>query len=248
VHVVRYDVAPVAFCLGVAAAASSSTPIFSVITSEADPDAQAFRDGVFGGLKYRTNGANTLEDTVPVGPDGLVSPETFRDSILKLSRRGGEAFKQCNHYIIATGRTTPSIMYALSSNETHGYVLGGWADFTRVRPARFVCCAVKHPGKALEFIFGERGTATLEGAALPPGSVPSGAPEIVVGLDQGAVGLTDLNLYSRYNPDGDDIAEAVGQVFKEIEAGEFDYRATIDEFAASHQPQAPAPAAETSQP
>lgn len=248
VYSLHYDVTPVAFVAGVAAAASSNTSMFMALASKNDPDADAWLDGAFAGARFRANGAQMLVKKLESGPDGMVTPDSFLAAYEQLKAAGGPAF-QCNHFLVCLGRSTPTIMLVLSKKPTNGYCLGGWADFTSVRPSRFVGCALKKPDMALAHIFGhiqepadlDKLAAWGEASAAAP-SADSAAAEvrpdfgrvISVGLDEGAVGFTDLKDYSNFNPDGDDISEAVTQAIEEIKSGELDYAALIKESKEQH--------------
>ena len=212
---VRYVIKDVAFMLGVAAAQSSNNGQFVALANEADPQASAFLDAVAAGAKYHTSGAVTFTATLPVDPaTGVVEPEDFRTTIELIKSQVGAAFA-ANHYIVNLGRTTPTIMYSLTLSPTNGYVLGAYADYRQIRPARVVGCAVKHPAVALQYLLEHAATAEdLE--ALAPQQF------IELGLTDGAVGFTDFDLYSRYNPDGDDIRESVENVENLIKADELD--------------------------
>jgi hypothetical protein len=89
-------------------------------------------------------------------------------------------------------------------------------------------CAEKRPGAVLSYIFSELGDGTLAELADETGMIK-------VGLDQGAIGFTDFDMYSRYNPDGDDIAEAVENVWAEIQVGELDVPKLIEDFQSKEQ-------------
>lgn len=239
VYVVSYDVTPVAFVAGVAAAASSNTGMFIAIGGSTDPDATEWLDAVYAGAKFHTNGAQMMTGIADAGEDKLVSPDEFLYVFKALMDRAGPGFR-CNHYLISAGRATPSIMYALSKDPTDGYCLGGWADFTPVRPARFVGCAIKKPDQALRHILSHIQTsADLAKMAAWNQASNSGDDaaaanasqfEIRVGLDEDAVGFTSFDLYGRFNPDSDDIQDAVENIWREIRSGEFDYQATIEKF------------------
>ena len=212
---VYYRIKDVAFLCGVAAAVSSNTGMFTVLASEADPDADEFLDAVEKGAKYMTTGAQVLTAIVPVGEDGEVTTESFKRTLLRVFEEGGPAFK-CNHFIVALGRSTPSIMLALSSNPTNGYVVGAYADYRQVRPARVVGCALKRPGMALRYILDNLHTG-VDLADLAEDGV------ITVGLEEEAVGFTSFELYGRSNPDSEDIEQAVRDAEKYIRAGELEY-------------------------
>ncbi|MCC7477948.1 BMP family ABC transporter substrate-binding protein [bacterium] len=250
VYSVSYDIRPVAFLTGVAAAASSNTGMFMVVGASTDPQANDWLDGVAAGAKYRTNGARVVTGIVQAGDDGLVSPDEFLSIFQALQSNAGAGFR-CNHYILTAGRATPSIMYALSKEPTDGYCLGGYGDFRPVRPARFVGCALKRPDNALRHIFSHiqgpedlqklaawnEATAASEAAAegaepasTAPADSTAAAGSISVGLAEGAVDFTDFDLYARFNPDGDDIQEAVESVYAEIKSGEFDYLEIMQQF------------------
>jgi hypothetical protein len=153
---------------------------------------------------------------------GLITPETFLKLHGALNERMGQYFKS-NHYILALGRATPSIMHALSQ-QSSSYVVGAYADYRAVRQSRVLGCALKRPGAALAYVFGR----LEDGDGLAAIADETGT--IHVGIAEDAVGFTDFELYRRFNPDGDDIAEAVQGYWAEIKAGELDVPALIREF------------------
>ena len=224
VWVVEYDTQPMAFLAGVAAASSSNNGQFVIIAAKSDPHAVEFLDAAWAGAKYQTNGAVAAVTTVPIDDvTGLITPETYRAAVTTAQQKMGQAFN-ANHYILALGRATPAILNAVAKNPINGYIAAGYADYTEVRPARVVGCAVKHPSRALAHIF-----ANLD-EANDPGVVADGDGMIRVGLEQEAVGFSGYELYKRYNPDGDDIEAQVQAVMAEILVDELDYRGLIERF------------------
>jgi hypothetical protein len=230
-----YDVAPVAFLAGVAASASSNNASFIAIGSKDDPQSTLWLDGAYAGAKWQSNGTSMMTTRVPSGPEGLVLPQDYKDAMARLRQIAGPTFA-CNHYLVCAGRSTPSIAYALSSAPSSGYIAAGWADYRQVRPARFVGCALKHPGAALSWLFGP-GAQSAGGrqfhALLAPGSPAAAAASIVelpVGLAEGAVGFSDFNLYKQFNPDGADIEKAVLDAQSQIEADELDVRQIMEKY------------------
>lgn len=230
-----YDVAPVAFLAGVAASASSNNASFIAIGSKDDPQSTLWLDAAYAGAKWQSNGTSMMTTRVPSGPEGLVLPQDYKDAMARLRKIAGPNFA-CNHYLVCTGRSTASIAYALSSAPSSGYIAAGWADYRQVRPARFVGCALKHPGAALSWLFGP-GAQSTGGrqfhALLAPGAPPSEGASIVelpVGLAEGAVGFSEFNLYKQFNPDGDDIEKAVLDAQSQIEAGELDVHSIMEKY------------------
>jgi len=227
VYAIAYDIQPVAFLLGVAAAKSSNNGMFVVMASEDDPHAQEFLDAVWTGAKYTTNGAVVADTILPMDDSGLITLNVFLQLKRQLSQRMGRYFV-ADHYILAVGRTTPTLLYACTSEPFNGYVAGGYGDFRQVRPARILGCAEKQPGNALRYIFSQLGDGTLVDLADESGMIR-------VGLDQGAIGFTKFDMYSRSNPDGDDIAEAVENVWAEIQFGELNVPKLIKDFQSKEQ-------------
>jgi len=215
VYYVSYQIKDVAFLCGVAAAASSPNAMFVVLGNSADPHAQEFLSAAKAGAKYYSNGAQTFTAVVQADEDGMVTPRAFEQAHLALLKRAGPYFT-CNHYILALGRATPSVMLAISKKPINGYVTGGYADYRSVRPSRILGGAVKHPGVALTYILDSPSLrGGLSGLAnLAPRGV------ITLGLKENAVGYADLDLYSRYNPDGEDIAQAVSDTLEQMRTGE----------------------------
>jgi hypothetical protein len=233
----EYDVVPVAFLAGVAASESSNNASFIAIGSKDDPQGKLWLDAAYAGAKWQSNGTSMMTTRVSCGPDGVVDPDEYREAMARLRRIAGPNFA-CNHYLVAVGRTTASIGYALSSNQDNAaYVATGWADYRQVRPARFIGCALKHPGAALAYLFGEGAKSTggeaLHELLLPDAPAPAaagGLTLIEVGLEQGAVGFTDFRLYKQFNPDGEDIEKAVADAQAQIAAGELDVHAMMNKF------------------
>lgn len=224
VYVFSYDIRPVAFICGVAAAESSNTGMFTIMANAADPHAQDFLDAAWTGAKFHTNGAVVADTIMPVEEQtGLVTPEDFRNLHRKLNEEMGDYFVS-NHYIMALGRATPSIMHAMTQEPFNGYVVGAYADYRAVRQGRVVGCALKRPGAALAYIFGrlEAGDQLVD--------IADSTGTINVGIDEDAVGFTDFDLYSRFNPDGEDIAEVVEGYWNEVRVGELDVLGLIEEF------------------
>ncbi|MBN2080645.1 hypothetical protein JW859_00420 [bacterium] len=223
VYVVSYDIRAIGFVSGVVAAQSSNNGMFIVMAGELDPHAQDYLDAVWAGAKYHTNGAMVAEAILPMNDrTGLVEPEIFRSVHLDLKEQKGEYFMS-NHYIIAAGRSTATLLYSLAEQPTNAFVVGAYGDLRQARPARVLGCGLKHPGAVLEYIFSAPAAGDLAALADEQG-------RIQVGLDQGAVGFTDFEMYSGYHPDGDDIAEAAANVWAEIAAGELD----VAELIAQH--------------
>jgi hypothetical protein len=216
----RYEVEPAAFLLGVAAATSSNMQLFSVLTSTDDPARFAALDALRAGLRFHTNGARLLAAEVTPDEFGVATQETYMAALAELDRQRGTALKP-NHYIVLGGRAAPSMMYGLSTGEGSNYILGGWADFTQVRPARIVACAVKHPGVVLRRLLTGGPQRLLE--VLPE-------DELTGSFAEHAIDVTPLDRYMKYNPDGQDIADAVAAARAEIDAGEMDIAALIEQY------------------
>jgi hypothetical protein len=209
--IIQYDVREAAYLLGVAASVSSRSQAFVAFTSDQDPNADELLVAVENGIHNRMRGGNVYHERLSPDAAGIVAPEDFRGKLLPLIEG-----LQTNHYIVVAGRATPSIMYALSSAPTSGYLLGGYGDFRQVRPARLVCCIVKRPGRVL--------AEWLEGATTPAELVVAvrGSADRRYGLGEGAVEVTDLRAYAKFNQDAEDIADAVEQVRREILEGELE--------------------------
>jgi hypothetical protein len=97
VYVISYDIQPVAFLLGVAAAKSSNNGMFVVMASEDDPHAQEFLDAVWTGAKYTTNGAVVADTILPMDDDGLITLNVFLRLQRQLRQRMGPYFA-AKHY------------------------------------------------------------------------------------------------------------------------------------------------------
>lgn len=215
VYYVRYDIRPAAFIGGVVAAASSRTSMFVLLGNDGDPQAEEFLAATEKGIRSHTPNSTIRSAVLPVDSDGLVDPETFRKTRDKILKEAGPYFT-CDHYIVALGRTTPTVMYSLAEKPVRAYLAGGYADFRSVRPQRILCCALKHPGAALKSLFAK---PALKGgvAALGP-LCPEGLYQ--VGLAEEAVGYSGFEMYKRYNPDGEDLEKEALSNWEEIKVGE----------------------------
>ena len=216
VVVVHYRIKDVAFLCGVAAAASSPNAQFFAFAAENDLQGQEFMDAAAAGAKYQANGSFTYSALVPVGSEGIVTRSSFAAALAEARAAAGSNFSP-NHYIVALGRATPSIINGLCLPPYNSYIACGYADFRVLWPERTICCAVKRPAQALQHILESAGYAPSALAALAP------TGRIELGLDVGAVGYTDTELYSRYNKDGPSIAVEVEAAAALIRVGELDY-------------------------
>jgi basic membrane lipoprotein Med (substrate-binding protein (PBP1-ABC) superfamily) len=216
VYVVRYGIKDVAFLSGVAAAQSANVSMFVALAAQSDPQAEDYLSAVRAGARFQSSGATVETAVIPVDPElGYVTPELFLEAIRQLREEAGPYF-QTNHYMINLGRATPTVMLAMSSDPDNAYVIGAYADYRRVRPARVVGCALKLPGNALDHIL--RQVSDVGGlAGLATDAV------IELGLNEDAVGFTDFELYGRYNPDSEDIRQVVERIESLIRVDELDY-------------------------
>jgi len=222
VYAVSYDIRVIGFVSGVVAAQSSNNGMFIVLAGELDPHAQDYLDAVWAGAKYHTNGAVVAEAILPMNDrTGLVEPEIFRGVHQEIKAQKGDYF-MCNHYIIAAGRSTATLLYSLAQQPTNAFVVGAYGDLRQARPARVLGCGLKYPSAALEYIIAKPNSGDLAALADERGFIQ-------VGLEQGAVGFTDFEMYAGYHPDGDDIAEAAANVWAEIAADELDVARLIEQ-------------------
>ena len=220
VYRLHYDIKHIAFLLGVAAAQSSTLAHFGVLYSSDDPQGAEFAKAVAAGAKYLSNGAWTEAVPVQTGPLGYVTPDLFQQGFQALRKQGGPNFKP-DHFILDLGRSTPTIMDALSKKPLNAYLLGAYADYTHVRPAHIVGCALKRPDLALLALFSKLDAAQF--AANPAQTLAGLADKdgaISVGLKDAAIGFTDFTLYSRYKNDGADIKAVVDQTEAQMKTGE----------------------------
>jgi hypothetical protein len=216
----RYDIKHMAFLTGVAAAQSSSLSHFGILYSADDPQGSVFARAAAAGAKFQSNGSWTESIEVKVGSEGYVTPELFSAAFEALKTQGGPNFAP-DHYILDLGRATPTIMLALTKKPYNAYVLGSYANFCPVRPARIIGCALKRPDNALAALLGGLDAAQL--AADPVKALSSRADKdgvIMAGLAEHAVDFTDFTLYKRYKPDGADIEAVVARNKALIETGE----------------------------
>jgi hypothetical protein len=222
VYVLSYELEEVGFVSGVAAATSSINGFFVAMGQEDDPRVDEFLDAVWAGAKYHTNSAQVVTATLPADQEtGLVDPADFHEMHRRIAERMGEYFRP-NHFILALGRVTPTVAYAMTQRPWNGYVVCGYADYREVRPPRILGCAVKRPDRALEYIFETMGNGGLSSLAADDGT-------ITVGIAQEAVEFTDFELYGRSNPDADDIESVVEDIWAEIATGELELEQFIAE-------------------
>jgi hypothetical protein len=217
----HYNVEPLAYLAGIAAAQSSTIAHFGILHAADDPQGQEFAAAAKRGAKYHSNGAWTEIQPVPVGPQGYVTADDFRKAYAALKAQGGPNWKP-NHFILDLGRSTPTIMNALSKKPDNGFLVAAYGDYRPVRPARVVGCVLKQPDKALAALFKQLDLDSLGKDASV--ALKAVAPDSVftTGLDEGAVAFTDFGLYSQYNTDGQDLAETVQRKLAQIKAGELD--------------------------
>jgi hypothetical protein len=216
----RYDIRHMAFLGGIAAAQSSTTAHFAVMYAKDDPQGERFAAAAKAGAKYRSNGAWTETFGVEVGPDGYITAAQFTAAFQAIHKQGGTSWTP-DHYILDLGRSTPTIMNALSKKPTLAYLVGAYADYRQVRPAHVIGCALKLPGKALAALLAQPAPAALASdpvQALRAATDKEGV--FLAGLDSGAVGFTDFTLYARSNNDADEIEKVVEEKKKLIQSGE----------------------------
>ena len=211
VSVFKYDVKEAAYLLGVAAGFSSRSQAFAMFTSTTDPNADTLYKAFVNGMHNPMTGGNVYHEAVTPDADDIVLPADFTRAFESIM---SDPNRKIDHFVVFCGRATPSIMYGLSSKPTNGYLLGGYGDFTQVRPARVVGCIVKHPGLGLKRLFeGARSLKELQDQL---------AQGITLTFKEGAVNLTDFNAYANYNQDAEKIAEGVKTARSQIEGGEID--------------------------
>jgi len=207
----HYDIRAAAFLVGVAAGTSSRSQAFVAFTSTQDPHSADFLQCLRAGLRFRMAGANLLSASLTPDADNVVAPDEFKTKRDRIFATPG---LKTDHFIVDAGRATASIMFALSTKPTNGYLLGGYGDFRQVRPARVVCCIVKHPGSSLrKLLTGAKSVKDVQAAGM---SLPK------LDLANGGVDVTDFSAYAHYNPDSDDIADAVKDARGQILDGELD--------------------------
>lgn len=239
VYRLQYRIDEVAFLCGVAVAASSRNGMFVILGTDADPQSQRFVEAAQAGAVCTTNGAQAFAAIIPAAPDGTVAPQSFRDTLNAVLGRAGKVFSgNCDHFVLALGRATPTTMYAMTERPFNGYVAGAYADYRQVRPSRVVGCALKHPGAALAHLFEMRDPATghaylAQGAPGLAKALPQRT--LLLGLNDGAVGFTDFEMYSRYNTDADVIEAAVHSALTQIKGDEV---SVADEIKKLHQDRA----------
>ena len=103
-------------------------------------------------------------------------------------------------------------MYAVTSNPWQGFVQGAYADYSAVRPAKILGCALKQPAAALRWAV-EQQQAGASLVSLADNGV------IRVGLEQEAVGFS-FGSYRIFNDDGPDIEDSVNDVWALIRVDE----------------------------
>lgn len=223
-----YDIQEVAFLSGVAAAASANSGMFVMLASSADLQAQEFLTAARSGAFYWTRGSQVHSAILPAAPDGTISRETYVAALQRLLGDPRSAFSQtCNHFVVALGRTSPTVMYALTQEPTKGYVAGAYADFRQVRPSRVVGSAIKHPQAMLEHLF--QLPALQQGLPGLRQALPDGV--LRLGLRDGATGISGYDLYGRYNPDASDIRDAVEGTLGSILDGDTSVAEEIERYS-----------------
>jgi hypothetical protein len=133
----------------------------------------------------------------------------------KINKEGGQWFKP-DHFILALGRTTPSIMHAFTKAPTNGWIISGYGDYRIVRPSRVAGWAVKRPSVALQKVLEQYAMGSTFAQIFGEGP-------LTFGLKDGAVGMGDYVEYNKYNKNGDDIAEQIEYASQLIVTDELDY-------------------------
>jgi hypothetical protein len=220
VYRIDYDIKPAAYMLGVAAGTSSRTQQFIVLTSTLDPRADDLVAAALAGLRYKMNGAVIFQQQLTPDAEDLITPEAYFGALQAIRADVGGGLS-VDHYFVDLGRSTPSVMHALSKLPTDGFVLGGYGDFRTVRPQRIVGTIVKDPAPALAKLLD--GLAGVEGLAerTQDGTYTATFAE-------GAVDLTAFDQFAKFNTSAVDLEEAVAAVRGQIEAGELDVDEQIE--------------------
>ncbi len=232
-----YEIQEVAFLCGVAVAASANSGMFVMLASSDDPQAQEFLTAARAGAFFWTRGSQVHSSILPAAPDGTIARDTYVAQLQQLLGDPRSAFSQtCNHFVVDLGRTSPTVMYSLTQEPTKGYVAGGYADFRQVRPSRVVGSAIKHPEVLLQQLFsmptpGVTSTTPALAQGLPGLKLALPTGVLTLGLSDGAVGISGYDLYARYNPDADDIKEAVEGTLGSLLEGETNLEEELERYA-----------------
>ncbi|MCB1217334.1 hypothetical protein KDL44_08065 [bacterium] len=219
---IRFDICHAAFMAGAAAANSSNVAHFVLLGAEDDPQAGEFMTAAEAGMKYVSPSAWIKQAVLPVDSRGMVTPQTFRQEHVRLLNEAGQNFNS-SHYILDLTRSNAYItsLIADRNGPLNGYISGGYEDLRVLGDSRVLTFGLKRPEVALGWLLQHcPDAAALQAEANPDGVIMFGLKGSRPGLEESAVGYTPLDLYTRYNPDGPDIAQELERIWKEVEAGE----------------------------
>jgi basic membrane lipoprotein Med (substrate-binding protein (PBP1-ABC) superfamily) len=217
---IRYDIRHMAFVCGVTAASDAASAHFGILYAADDPQGEEFAAAAAAGARYQSNGSWVESIAVPVESSGSIEAGVFQRKFAELQAEGGPNWKP-RRFILALGRATPAIANALSKKPTNAHIIGAYADYRMVRPARVMGCALKRPGKALSALLSR---IDLDLASDDPVAALRAVTDedgiFMVGLDEDAVSFTSFDLYTRYNINTEDVGKTVEMVIGSIRAGE----------------------------
>lgn len=221
VYRLRFDIRPAAFIMGAAAARSNNRSHFVLLGAEDDPQLDDFMQYAANGMKFVSRGVWIMEDRLPVDSRGMITEPVFAQRHKDLMKAAGENFVN-NHYVIDLTRSSAYILRLIGEDggPIDGYAVSGFEDLRAIAGSRILSCGLKRPDVALGWLLDNcTEPGSLEELALD-GYLDFGLRGSRPGQDESAVGFTEFDIYSRFNPDGEEIAEEVIKWWNEIEAGE----------------------------
>ena len=221
VYRLRFDIRPAAFLMGAAAARSNNRSHFVMLGAQDDPQLDEFMQYAANGLKFVARGVWVMEDRLPVDSRGMIPEGIFAQRHKDLMQEAGENFVN-NHYIIDLTRSSSYVLRLIGEDggPIDGYAASVYQDLRVIKDSRVLTCGLKKPDVAIAWLLDNCTSANDLAALATNGYLDFGLAGSRPGLEESAVGITDLDLYSRFNPDGEEIREDVLKWWREIEAGE----------------------------
>jgi basic membrane lipoprotein Med (substrate-binding protein (PBP1-ABC) superfamily) len=221
VYRLRFDIRPAAFLAGAAAARSNNRSHFVLLGADDDPQVDEFIAAATAGMKYVSRGVWILDGVLPVDSRGMIPESEFAERHKDMMKQAGKDFVN-NHYIIDLTRSSSYILRLIAEDggPIDGYATSGYQDLRVIASSRVLTCAIKKPDVAVAWLLDNcAAPGELAGHAVK-GYLEFGLKGSRPGLNESALGFTDMDSYSRFNYDGAEIAEDVVKWWKEIEAGE----------------------------
>lgn len=221
VYIMRFDICHAAFMAGAVAARSNNVAHFMLFGAEDDPQVDDFMRAAVAGLQYVSPSAWVKQAVMPVDSRGMVLPDTFRDTHVELLSDAGENFNT-NHYILDLTRSNAYVMSLIAdpAGPLNGYASAGYQDLRHLAESRILTIGLKKPEVALAWMLDHAGEDGDLSQYTEENRIMFGLPGSLPGLEESAVGYTDLDLYSRFNYDGPEIGEDMATWWSEIVSGE----------------------------